>query len=227
MTDKLSRNFEFYEIRLTGHLDAQWVTWFDGLTISLEENGNTLLSGPVADQSALHGLLKKVRDLGMPLVSVNQVSLLAPTNQPYKEKRMNTSATPTKKIDTKVLLSTLWIFLAVNYIYRDILSSMEAGTLQGYLAGNIGEITITQGFLLAGAIMMEIPFAMIVLLQVLKGAANRWANIIAGILMVVIEVGTMGVGTLPTMHYLFYSAIVIPCNLLIVGCAWKWRNVEA
>jgi hypothetical protein len=227
MTDKPPPNVEFYEIRLKGHLDTQWVTWFDGLTISLEENGNTLLSGPVADQSALHGLLKKVRDLGMPLVSVNQVSLLAPTNQPYKEKRMNTSATPTKKIDTKVLLSTLWIFLAVNYIYRDILSNMEAGTLQGYLAGSIGEITITQGFLLAGAIMMEIPFAMIVLLQVLKGAANRWANIIAGILMVVIEVGTMGVGTLPTMHYLFYSAIVIPCNLFIVGYAWKWRNAEA
>jgi len=226
MFDKPPSNTACYEIRLKGHLDAQWTTWFDGLNITLEEDGNTLLSGPVADQAALHGLLRKVRDLGMPLVSVNQASLLEPTNQPYKEKRMNTNATLTKTIDTKVLLSILWIFLAVNYIYRDILSNMEAGTLQGYLAGNIGEITITQGFLLAGAIMMEIPFAMIVLSRVLKGAANRWANIIAGILMVVIEVGTMGIGTLPTMHYLFYSAIVIPCNLFIVGFAWKWRNVE-
>ena len=226
MIDKPPTNIQFYQIRLKGHLDAQWATWFDGLNITLEENGDTLLSGSVADQAALHGLLRKVRDLGMPLVSVNQASLLEPTNQPYKEKRMNTSATPTKKIDAKVLLSTLWIFLAVNYIYRDILSNMEAGTLQGYLAGNIGEITITQGFLLAGAIMMEIPFAMIVLSLVLKGAANRWANIIAGILMVIIEVGTMGIGTSPTMHYLFYSAIVIPCNLFIVGFAWKWRNVE-
>ena len=139
---------------------------------------------------------------------------------------MNTSGNAIKRIDTKILLSTLWIFLAVNYIYRDVLSNMEAGTLQGYLAGNVGEITITQGFLLAGAIMMEIPFAMIVLSLVLKGAANRWANIIAGILMVVIEVGTMGIGTSPTMHYLFYSAIVIPCNLFIVGFAWMWRNVE-
>ena len=63
----------YYEIRLKGHLEARWAEWFDGLTITLEENGNTLLSGPVADQAALHGLLKKVRDLGLPLLSVNLV----------------------------------------------------------------------------------------------------------------------------------------------------------
>ena len=76
-----------YEIRLKGHLDAQWMTWFDGLTITLEENGDTLLSGPVADQSALHGLLKKVRDLGMPLVSVVQIQVLGShQNDSNKEK---------------------------------------------------------------------------------------------------------------------------------------------
>ena len=59
-----------YKIRIKGHLDAKWVDRFDGLTITLEENGDTILTGPVIDQAALHGLLKKVRDLGMPLLSV-------------------------------------------------------------------------------------------------------------------------------------------------------------
>ena len=66
-----------YPIRIKGHLGQQWIGWFEGLTITLEEDGNTLLSGPVIDQAALHGLLKKVRDLGMPLLSVNSVEALS------------------------------------------------------------------------------------------------------------------------------------------------------
>lgn len=62
-----------YQIRIKGHLSQQWMNWFEGLTVTLEEDGNTLLSGPVVDQSALHGILKKVRDLGMPLLSVNAI----------------------------------------------------------------------------------------------------------------------------------------------------------
>jgi hypothetical protein len=62
-----------YQISLKGHLSPQWTEWFAGLTITLEEDGNTLLTGPVVDQAALHGLLKKVRDLGMPLLSVKPV----------------------------------------------------------------------------------------------------------------------------------------------------------
>jgi hypothetical protein len=62
-----------YQIRVEGHLRAEWAEWFEGLTITLEPDGTTLLTGPVVDQAALYGLLKKVRDLGLPLVAVNRV----------------------------------------------------------------------------------------------------------------------------------------------------------
>lgn len=62
-----------YQIRIKGCLDPKWRVWFEGLTLTLEENGETLLTGPVTDQAALHGLLRKVRDLGMPLISVTVV----------------------------------------------------------------------------------------------------------------------------------------------------------
>ena len=62
-----------YQIKLEGYLGQQWTDWFEGLTVTLEKGGDTVLTGPVVDQAALHGLLKKVRDLGMTLLSVNRV----------------------------------------------------------------------------------------------------------------------------------------------------------
>jgi hypothetical protein len=75
MIDTPTPNAQYYEIRLKGHLEARWVKWFDGMAITLDDNGNTLLIGSVADQAALHGLLKKVRDVGLPLLSVNPVQI--------------------------------------------------------------------------------------------------------------------------------------------------------
>ena len=78
MSNKLNSQIDpgqptVYQIRIKGHLGCQWTDWFGGLAITLEDNGQTLLTGPVIDQAALHGLLRKVRDLGMPLLSVNRV----------------------------------------------------------------------------------------------------------------------------------------------------------
>jgi len=64
-----------YQIKIEGHLRVEWAEWFEGLTVTLEPDGTTLLSGPVVDQAALYGLLKKVRDLGMPLLAVNVQSV--------------------------------------------------------------------------------------------------------------------------------------------------------
>ena len=67
------REPQTYEIRIKGHLADRWAHWFPGLTITLKDSGDTRLTGPVIDQAALHGVLRKVRDLGMPLLSVNRV----------------------------------------------------------------------------------------------------------------------------------------------------------
>jgi hypothetical protein len=64
-----------YQIRISGHLGGEWTEWFGGLVITLEDNGETLIAGPVVDQAALHGLLRQVRDLGMPLLSVTRVEV--------------------------------------------------------------------------------------------------------------------------------------------------------
>ena len=80
-----SRQPRDYQIRIEGHLDQQWTDWFEGLTIALEEDGNTLLTGPVVDQAALHGLLKKIRDLGIVLVSINRVQFK--DTHPYRSKK--------------------------------------------------------------------------------------------------------------------------------------------
>jgi len=74
-----------YQIRIKGHLGRDWTDWFEGLSITLEDNGETLLTGPVIDQAALHGLLKKVRDVGMPLLSVIEVQFNE--NHRYQSKK--------------------------------------------------------------------------------------------------------------------------------------------
>lgn len=81
---------QLYEIRIKGHLDDRWAEWFEGLTITLEEDGDTLVTGPVIDQASLYGSLKKVRDLGLTLVSVIQVQLIQvqlDETHPYRSKR--------------------------------------------------------------------------------------------------------------------------------------------
>jgi len=222
MIDKPTSTAQQYEIRLKGHLVARWDDRFEGLNITLE-NGDTLLSGPVADQAALHGLLKKVRDLGMPLLSVNQVTSLEPTNQSKKEKRVNSTAAPAKKIDTKVLLSTLWIVVMFNMLKADILSLNIPGA-----ADEVARTATSSGasipqLMLGAAVIGQLAIAMIILSRVLKYGINRWVNIIVGIVTIAYIWG--GMSSYP--HYIFIASVETLCLLLIIGFAWKWRNVEA
>lgn len=128
----------------------------------------------------------------------------------------------------KILLSLLWVFYTVNFIYCDALSGLEPGVIQmhinGFTAG--GTVKITNGFLLGTAIMFEIPFLMIVLSWVLKNRVNRWVNIVAALLFVVAQIGSLFMGV-PSPMYLFYSVVEIAGLLLIAWNALKWTNSEA
>ena len=125
-----------------------------------------------------------------------------------------------EKMDRKVLLSTLWIVVALNIAYADILSLFIPGVLEE-MAEFAGGTPITQ-LMLAGAIFIEIPIAMIFLSRVLKHRVNRWANIIAGPITIVFVIG--GGSTNP--HYIFIATIEVVCMLLIIWNAWKWSEQE-
>ena len=115
--------------------------------------------------------------------------------------------------DVKVWLSTLWVFMLLNFLYCDVMTAFDP-TLPKNLS---------QAALLAASFLMEIPIAMVVLSRVLDYRANRWANMIAGAFMTLAQVGSLFVGT-PPLFYLFFSAIEIACLLLIVWTAWRWTE---
>lgn len=126
-------------------------------------------------------------------------------------------------MEMKKKLSLLWLFAMLNYIYADILTLMDSSVLKELITGVVGGMQMTPGFLLAAAILMEIPIAMVVLSQVLKYRANRWANIIAGIIKTAAVVMSMFVGE-PSSYYLFFGVIEVATTLTIVWLAWGWRQ---
>ena len=139
---------------------------------------------------------------------------------------MNINKKTIETKDGKVILSTLWIFAMLNYLYCDIIALMDPDLLNQFLTGNVGGIHMTQAFLLQAAILMEIPTAMVLLSRVLKHGANRWANMIAGTIMTAVQFSTLFIGSSPTLYYTFFSIIEIACTSLIVWYAWKWPNPE-
>jgi Family of unknown function (DUF6326) len=218
-----------YQIRIKGHLGSQWTDWFGGLAITLEEDGDTLLTGPVIDQAALHGLLKKVRDFGLPLVSVNQIQFYETQPDRKKGAVMNTlnrtPETQEMKISVKMKLSALWVTLMFLYLYADWFSLFRTGQIEEMISGRMGPFSVTQGSLFVFSILMMMPAVMVFLSLSLKPKINRWANIILGVLYTLVNISNLIGET--WVYYLFFGVVEIVFTLLIVGYAWKWRNPEA
>ena len=117
-------------------------------------------------------------------------------------------------------LSTLWLFATVNYLYCDVVTLMDPDKLKGFVAGSIGGMEITQGFLLAAGVLVEIPMAMILLARLLPARANRWANVAAGTVMTAVQLASLFAGR-PAPYYLFFSVIEIGTTAAIVWLAWS------
>ena len=129
-------------------------------------------------------------------------------------------------MDPKVLLSTLWIFAVLNYLYADVMALMNPEILNEFMTGIVGGMTITPQFLFVGAILMETAIVMVLLSRILKYKWNRIANIISGVIHTLAVSGSMFVGTLEA-YYALFATIEIATTIYIVWYAWKWRpNLE-
>jgi len=143
---------------------------------------------------------------------------------------MNTTKKTTEledvRINLKIKLSALWTAVMFLYVYADIKAFFKPGIIEGLMAGKVGDFQITQGFLFTSAIIMTIPSVMIFLSLSLKSKANRWANIILGIVYTGIILGTLLMGG-AWAYYKFYAVIEMILTGLIAWYAYKWPKQEA
>jgi len=135
-----------------------------------------------------------------------------------------------KPMDRKVLLSTLWIFTMLNYIYADVYTLffnpvLQKEMWQKFLEGSAGSITLTHGFVLITAVLMETAIAMVILSRVLKYGANRWVNIGSGAFHTLFVAWSL-IGDPVTPFYLFFAVIEMATTLLIVWLAIRWKPAK-
>ena len=123
-------------------------------------------------------------------------------------------------MDVKALLSTLWIFVLFNMIFRDLHEFGRPGFLEEIMTGIVNGVQITEELMLVGGIMAEIPISMVLLSRVLKYRVNRWANMIAGAVTIAFVINN-GAKDLDDM---FFAAIEVVALSVIIWCAWKWHK---
>ena len=131
-------------------------------------------------------------------------------------------------MNKKVLFSTLWIFVTVNYIFCDVFTLFHSESLKQLMTGEMGGLEINQSFLLSFSILMEMPMVMIVLSRILPYKSNRLANIIVALIMTLVQAATLFTDD-NTLHYIFFSIIEVGTTSFILYSAWNWvesKNIE-
>jgi hypothetical protein len=124
-----------------------------------------------------------------------------------------------------MLMSKIWVFLSLSYIFCDVLGNMEMSVLRMLLEGNVGGIPMTEGFLLIAGISLQIPFLMVFLATILPFKANRIMNMAAASLMIIYQVVSFFLGSGITLHYVYFSAVEILGNAAIIVLALRWKKV--
>ena len=207
----------------TGSAAGQW---------SPEENGATLLSGPVPDQP----LPRKVRDPGLPLISIRQLKD-ASNQQILKtqrielmnanlklDKKVPQNALEDTKLNVKLKLAALWASFMFLYIYVDYFALYMPGKIENILKGKVFVFDITQGFIMIALGLSTIPMLMIFLSVVLPAKVNRWTNIIVA--FVHIPYMLFNLTGVAWMHMYFAAAVEVVLLLLVIRYAWKWPLIE-
>ena len=126
-------------------------------------------------------------------------------------------------MDMKAKLSTLWIFFLLNMIFRDIHDLFRPGLLEEMMTGIVNGTQVTDGLLLVGGIMVEIPISMVLLSRVLKYRLNRWTNIIVGSITLASVIGNKPID----LDDVFFTTVEFIALAIIIWLAWKWRKQEA
>jgi hypothetical protein len=171
--------------------------------------------------AALRGLSAKVRKPGMPLLPVNRVA--SDASRPYrptkKENTMNTSAKRLRPVEPRAMLSTLWIFAVLTYLYGDVFTLFfMRGAQETTFAMPMSAVTTF-------AILMETSVAMVVLARVLPHNINRWANVVAGVIETALAAWSL-TGSAPAPYTVMFMGLAIACTLCIIWYAWMWRSSE-
>lgn len=134
------------------------------------------------------------------------------------------AAAAARRIDPRTVVSSLWLFAILNYMYCDVLGLMYAPDLRGYLDGEIGGLHINQGFLLAAGVLMTIPMSSVLVSRIAPHRLARWWSIVAGAVMTLVQVGTLGMGSGVTLHYAYFSVIEVATTASIVWvAARRWK----
>jgi hypothetical protein len=133
----------------------------------------------------------------------------------------------TRRIGPRTVVASLWLFAILNYLYCDVLSADDPEFLRALLTGSVGGIEFNQPMLLASGVLMSVPMGAVLLSRIAPHRLARWSSVIAAAVMTVVQAGTLTVGSAPTLHYLYFSAIEITTTALIAWYAAARWTIDA